>query len=159
MRCPRHPQVETELSCGRCGETICPRCMVIADVGIRCRSCAGLRRIPTYQVPPLILARGYGAAVMAGGGLGFIWGFLLPGPGLFLGLFLGMGVGYAVAEAIGWATNRKRGPSIQGAAVLAIFIVYVARNLVAGLDYLPRNDLDGYVVVGVAVFMALGQLR
>lgn len=159
MRCPRHPQVETELTCGRCGEAICPRCLVISDVGVRCRDCAGLRRVPTYQVPPLMVGRGYGAALLAGGGLGFIWGFLLPFPGLFLGLFLGLGLGWALAEAVGRAANRKRGPPLQGAAVLGILVAYGLRNALAGLDYLPQNDLGGYLVVGAAVFLSLGQLR
>ncbi|HEX2914551.1 MAG TPA: B-box zinc finger protein [Chloroflexia bacterium] len=38
--CARHPEVETGLRCGRCDTPICPRCMVHADVGIRCPDCA-----------------------------------------------------------------------------------------------------------------------
>jgi len=44
MRCARHRLTETNLSCGRCGRGICPRCLVHADVGIRCQSCAPRNR-------------------------------------------------------------------------------------------------------------------
>jgi hypothetical protein len=39
MYCANHPNVETELSCGRCGKPICTRCLVHMEVGIRCREC------------------------------------------------------------------------------------------------------------------------
>lgn len=38
--CARHPQTETLLKCGRCDTPMCPRCMIHADVGIRCPDCA-----------------------------------------------------------------------------------------------------------------------
>lgn len=40
MRCARHPSVETELSCSRCGTPLCPRCLVQTEVGQRCPTCA-----------------------------------------------------------------------------------------------------------------------
>jgi membrane associated rhomboid family serine protease len=36
MRCYRHPNRETYVSCSECGRGICPDCMVYAPVGIRC---------------------------------------------------------------------------------------------------------------------------
>lgn len=40
MRCAKHSDVETSVSCGRCEKPVCVRCMVHSDVGIRCRDCA-----------------------------------------------------------------------------------------------------------------------
>ena len=62
VKCATHPNVETELACGRCGKPICPRCLVYTPVGARCRDCAQLRRLPTYQVPASYILRGIGAA-------------------------------------------------------------------------------------------------
>lgn len=38
--CPRHPDVETRLSCSACGELICPSCGREAAVGYKCPDCA-----------------------------------------------------------------------------------------------------------------------
>ena len=35
MQCAAHPNVETELSCGKCGKAICARCLVHGPVGAR----------------------------------------------------------------------------------------------------------------------------
>src|SRR6266496_3248701 len=36
LRCYRHPNRETYVSCSECGRGICPDCMVFGPVGIRC---------------------------------------------------------------------------------------------------------------------------
>ena len=41
LRCYRHPDRETGVSCSECGRGICPDCMVFASVGIRCPDHSG----------------------------------------------------------------------------------------------------------------------
>jgi membrane associated rhomboid family serine protease len=41
MRCYRHPDRETGLSCSECGRPICTDCMTVAPVGIRCPEHSG----------------------------------------------------------------------------------------------------------------------
>ncbi|MGZ8782433.1 MAG: rhomboid family intramembrane serine protease, partial [Gaiellaceae bacterium] len=41
LRCYRHPDRETGVSCSECGRGICPDCMVYAPVGIRCPDHSG----------------------------------------------------------------------------------------------------------------------
>ena len=79
--------------------------------------------------------------------------------GVFIGLFLGLGLGYAVGESVSWAANRKRGPTLQGMAVVGVLLAYAVRNLVEGAGVFSANDVFGYVVVGVAAFTAIGRLR
>lgn len=160
MRCSYHPDVETELTCGRCGKPICPRDVVQTPVGGRCRQCAGIRRMPTYHVPPVFLARGAAAALGGGAAGGVAWWLVLPvRPGLFLGLLAALALGYIVSEAIGWATNRKSGPPLQALAVVGVIIAYLVRNVLEGVDLVPANDTVGYVIVALAAFLALGRLR
>ena len=51
MRCYRHPDRETLLSCSNCERPICTSCMTTAAVGVRCPECArgerGARTTPT----------------------------------------------------------------------------------------------------------------
>jgi membrane associated rhomboid family serine protease len=56
LRCYRHPDRETGVSCSECGRGICPDCMVFAPVGIRC---------PDHASQARTVARGPGRARMA----------------------------------------------------------------------------------------------
>jgi hypothetical protein len=49
MQCSKHPDTETQLSCARCEKAICPKCLVHAPVGIRCRDCAPARPARTRR--------------------------------------------------------------------------------------------------------------
>jgi hypothetical protein len=132
----------------------------MTPVGARCRDCAGLRRIPTYQLGSGLLLRGLGAALTVGAAAGVLWAFLLSSNyGAFIGLFLGLGLGYAVGESMSLATNRRRGPPLQGMAVVGVLLAYVVRNLVEDGVLVQSDDIFGYVVVAVAAFIAIGRLR
>ena len=162
MQCATHPNVETELTCGRCDKPICPRCLVQTPVGARCRQCAGVRRLPTFEVSPAYAARGLAASLVAGAVVGAVWAGLLSNNLGFVGFFVffvALGIGYAVGETVSWATNRKRGPTLQGIAVVGVVEAYLIRNLLEGSAIIPSNDLWGYILVAVAAIVAAGRLR
>jgi len=115
-RCTRHPPVETELTCATCGTPICPDCMVVTPVGMKCPACgtAPLPRI--YQVGPGALAVAVTVAVALGtlaGGFLFVW--RLGVFAILLGPFVGGLIGEAASRAAGW----KRGWTIATAAAAA----------------------------------------
>jgi hypothetical protein len=159
--CATHPEVETELACGKCGRYICPRCMVQTPVGARCRECAQLRRPPMYSLGPASIARVAGAAIGAGVAVGLVWGLLIPGFGLlgFFMLFLGMFAGYGMANLVDWAGGRKRGPIVQWSAVAGIVAAYMVRNIVLVGSPFVVNDLWGLIFVGIAAVVAWNRLR
>lgn len=126
-QCKRHPQVETNLYCGKCEDPICPRCMVQTPVGARCPSCARLNRLPTYRISTSYLLRAIGAALGLAVTCGLAWGFvrslLFSG---FFNILIGAAVGYGIGECISLAVNRKRGiilSIIAGIAVVAAYLV------------------------------------
>ncbi|MGD0114687.1 MAG: B-box zinc finger protein [Dehalococcoidia bacterium] len=162
MQCATHPGVETELACSRCGKPICPRCLVHTDVGARCRECAHLRRIPTYDVALPYLLRAIGTAVVGGVLGGILWWLLLPRRGSiisYFALFFAIGLGYGIGEGVSWASNRKRGAVLQGTAACGVVIAYLLRNVLQGSGLLAASDLFGYVTVGLAIVVAIGRLR
>ncbi len=159
MQCARHSSVETELTCGRCETPICPRCTVFTDVGARCPTCAPARKLPQFEIGPLYLLRGGAAALAAGAGLGAVWGALLPGSIGFFGLLLAALLGYLIAEAVSAATNRKSGTPLQVVAAGGAIAAYLIRNLVAGNELLPADDLFGYIAVIIAGAVAISRLR
>jgi hypothetical protein len=167
MQCATHPSVETELACGKCGKAICPRCLVHTPVGARCRQCANVRRLPTYNIPPRIMARAGVAAALGGAALGGLWAVLFPfGLGFYFGLFLGLGLGYALGELVSVAANRKAGLPLQVLAAGGVIVAFLVRDAVlastlrdVAIDDLLRRDSFGYVVVILAIVVAVNRVR
>lgn len=159
MLCARHPNVETGLTCGRCGTPICPKCMVMTDVGGRCPDCAPRRKLPQFELGPLFLLRGAGAALVAGAALGAAWGLLLPGDYGIFTVILGAGIGYGVGETVSLATNRKLAPALQIMAAGGVILAFVIRNLFWAGAILVVDDLFGYIAVVIGVIVAMGRLR
>jgi len=159
MQCARHPKVETGLACGRCETPICPKCVVMTDVGARCPDCAPRRRLPQFEVGPIYLLRGIGAAVAAGGALGLAWALILPGQYGLLGILIGAGLGYGIGESVSLATNRKLAPALQVTAVCGVGLAYLIRNLIWADAVLVVDDLYGFIVVATAMVVAVGRLR
>ena len=159
MRCARHPKVETRLACGRCETPICPKCLVMTDVGARCPACAPMRKLPQFEIGPMYILRGLAAALAAGAAAGVLWGAVIPGFFGFFIIFVGIGLGYAVAEPVSWATNHKAGPALQVVAALGVLVAYAVRSQVGFDTVFPSDDLFGYVALVVAVVVAVNRLR
>ncbi len=167
MQCATHPSVETELACGKCGKPICPRCLYYTPVGVRCRQCANLRRLPQYDVPIPFLLRAAGAALVAGVVLGGLWGLLIPFSVYFIfGLVLGLGLGYGVGEAVSLTANRKVGPVLQAVAAAGVVVAFLTRDAVLASSFrgisfgdIVTNDVFGLIVVVVGAVVAVSRVR
>lgn len=164
MQCATHPDVETELGCSRCGKAICPRCMVHTPVGARCRECANVRRIPTYNVSTDLLLRGVGAAIGAGAAIGVAWAFFNVVTYFLFGAIAGLAIGYAIGEIVSLSTNRRAGPPLQAIAVAGVALAFVVRLAlllaVGGWNmHDVRTDAFGLIAVVIAAFIAAGRLR
>ena len=165
MQCEAHPSVETGLACSKCGKPICPRCLYQTPIGARCRECANIRRLPMYHISVAYLARGAGAALVAGVALGGLWGVFVPVGGIF-GLLAGLGVGYAVGEAVSQATNRKAGPPLQALAAAGVVMAFLIRGAILasawkgiGIGDIITNDLYGLIALVIGVVVAMGRVR
>lgn len=164
MQCATHPTVETELACSRCEKAICPRCMIQTPVGARCRECANVRKIPTYNMGTDTFVRAAAGAIGAGAVLGTAWWIFIPLEGFFFGAIMGLAVGYGIGELVSLATNRRAGPPLQAIAVAGVGLAFVVRTgLLLSTDEWVletlRFDLTGLVALGVAAFVAAGRLR
>ena len=161
MRCAYHPKVETLLRCSKCEKPICSRCAILTPVGSRCRQCAGIRRLPTFDAKPVDILRAVGAALVVGLAVGAVLGLadsLFP---VFLRWLLRagglVGAGYLVGEAVSLATNRKRGGPFQVIAVVGFVASYAVFELLT-LGILVR---DLYTIVGfiIGLALAVGRVR
>ncbi len=168
MKCATHPKIETNLCCGKCGKPICPKCMVTTLVGARCRDCAAIKRLPTYQVSPVFYLRALGAGVASGVAIGFAWFLALsviPFAGFF-SIILAGAAGYGVGVLIGLSVNKKKGLGLSLIGVGSFLLSFVVHLLVLG--YAPSSMLlmfasfaGIYQIIGIiaGIFMAVSQLK
>ena len=168
LRCATHPDVETNLRCGKCGKPICPGCLVQTPVGARCRDCSRLYRLPTYRLSPVHYLRAIGAAlgtaIVAGIAWGIIQSYLRSGLFLIIGIAVGYGVGIGIGEVVSRSVNRKRGGWLPVIGVLALVICYGLVWLVSFFRF-GFFPLNGYQIiftlfaVGYGSFTAVARLR
>jgi hypothetical protein len=166
-RCARHPSVETVVSCGRCDRPVCPRCMIFTPVGVRCPSCAQLRRLPQYVLTPRIYARVIPGALLLALGIGFLLSFAYPGLGFLGGIVVGYLVGTGLRRVSGYKQGREM-EIVAGATVvltvLASSMFYVVRaggRLDAALRFAVSGQSLGVNVLGIVagVYIAVQRLR
>ena len=158
MFCKRHSGVETSITCGRCGDAICPRCMVHAPVGVRCPDCGRTRPTPTFDVSPMFMVRGIAAGLVVGiiGGfaVSFLVNFLNIQYIFYILAVLIVGLGYLVGEAISLATNRKRGTRLKLLAGLSMLLAYtLITYLTGGMTFNTLNLLAG----GIGFYLSISK--
>ena len=160
MRCARHPEVETNLRCGKCGTPICPKCMVMTPVGARCPNCARLSRVPTYQVSTQYYLRAAGAGIGIAIVCGIIWGAINRYVPFFsFNLILAPAAGYAIAEVIGLSVNRKRGTGLAVIAGLAVVISYLITFFFRGIPSGLFNIAYHLVALALGIYVAVSRIR
>ena len=161
MRCATHPDVETNLRCGKCGKPICPKCMVQPPVGARCPTCARLYKLPTYRVSFRYYLRAIGTALGMAVVCGVVWG-VINGvvPFFFLNLLLASGIGYAIGEVVSLSVNRKRGRGLATIAGMALVISYLVSIFTFGRPPFGLfNIVLDLVALALGIFFAVNRLR
>ncbi len=134
--CKRHPETETNLRCGRCGDLICPRCMVTSPVGARCESCAQIGRPAILDASSSELGRAIlaaaGTAVAGAFALAIFVRILVEFPAITqtIGIFVASvgiaGLGYAIGEATRYASGKKVDKRLRYVVAGAVFLGWVA---------------------------------
>lgn len=169
LACANHPKVATNLRCSKCGKPICTACIIETPVGLRCRECAQLRRIPTYHLSPAQYARAAGTALGLALVLGVGW-TLVRSFGFYLSFFAAMAVGYVVGELVSLSVNRKGGRGLQVVAAMGVFLSYlVSRMPLLALLVVPALavpallralvDPFGLLAVAIAIYLAASRIR
>jgi len=160
MRCARHPDVETDLRCGKCEQPICPKCAVQTPVGLRCPKCAALKKLPVFEISTIFYIRAIAAGFGAAAALGAIWSYI-PYGGFFL-FFIALVIGYLLGEAVSLAVNRKRGPGLQIIAGVSVVVSYTVKSLVETSDHSFLHtfvEVYGLIALALGIIVAVGLLR
>jgi hypothetical protein len=147
--CANHPQVQTVVSCGRCDKPLCPRCMIYTPVGVRCRDCAQLRRLPQYTLTPRVYARVLPTAAALALTCGFLLS-LVPRLGLLAGIVIGVLIGVLVSDALGRVSGYKRGRTMQAIAGATVIVSILSSNVILVVRALGVDHLIDAISSGLA---------
>ena len=157
MRCAAHPDVETNLRCGKCDKPICPKCLVQTPVGARCPDCAQVYKLPTYHVSSQYYLRAIGTGLGMAIVCGAVWGAIGSlVPFFYLNLLLASAAGYIIAGVVNLSVNRKRGTGLAIVGGLAVVISYLVGVFVPwGLNF----GLLDLLALALGIFVAVTRLR
>lgn len=151
MRCYRHPNRETRVSCATCGRPICTDCMVPTDVGIKCPEDARLPRgaragvMKGNQVARSLLA-GVGVALL---GVPVVYAIFEI---RFFTLIFSALAGYGAGMLVHRAGGRNGGPlamAISGVAVAVAYAPFIVQAFVGG-NFI--RILAALIAIGFAVY-------
>ncbi len=157
MRCATHPDVETNLRCGRCGKPICPKCLVQTVVGARCKDCARLMVLPTYAISRSQYIRATAVSLALAIALGFAWGAIWRQvPFIYINILIAIAVGYVIGELTSRSINRKRGrwPQVIGGG--GVILSYVVALLSPWGLFFAYFDL---LALSLGVLVVISRLR
>ncbi len=170
--CVRHPDTESNLRCGRCGDLICPRCLVTAPVGARCPSCARIGRPAILDTSSSELSRaiafGAGAGIAGALGLGIVLRLLVSLPFIislvdFIVVAGGMaGIGYLVGEAVRLGSGKKIDKRLKYVAAGGVFVAWIAVAAWLPLLNVSANfmvGIQGIVGLIIAFYIATSRVR
>ena len=157
MKGTYHPDVETELRCGKCGKPICPKCMVQTPVGARCPECGRLQKLPTFHITKKYYLRAIVTATGMAFACGAVWWAVMPFS--YFNFLLAAGFGYAIGEVISRSVNRKRGRGLALIAGVAVVVAYLVSIFPPWGLWLGRFSLFGPLAVALGVWIAVNRLR
>jgi len=161
LRCATHPNVETGLTCNKCGKPICPKCMVQTPVGARCQSCARLGKLPTFIIAPADYAKAIGVGLVIAFIAGIIW-FLILLFVPFLGYFnfiIAAGVGFGIGELISRVINRKRGLILKILAAVFMLVAFIIGNQISPAgNFLLSFNFFNIIAIGIGIYLAVSRL-
>ena len=158
--CFWHADVETGLSCSRCGKNICAQCLVQAPVGIRCRECGKVQPMPTYDVRPANYTLGIGVAILmlvVGTPVWVVLDNLLLVFGAYGSVsgMLAIVFGFGTGELVSRTVNRKRNSLLALTACAVVVLAYLISRLFSPFGFGVMDVL----FLGVGAFLAWQRLR
>ena len=149
--CSRHKNEATAVRCASCDTPICPRCMVVTPVGMKCPDCARGKRTTLHQIRPERLLLAGLAAVIAGVGTSVV------GDIGFFAIFLAMPYGYFAGSVILKASGMKRGIKLE--IVTGLGMVAGALASMLYLKFGGLVDPFFWIAVVIATSAAVSKIR
>ena len=169
--CLRHTDTTSNLGCSRCGDLICPECLVQSPVGARCPDCATIGQAPIFRATPTELSAAITLSIAGGFVFGIIYGILvwilwiLP-LGFTIGNVLASFIFALGAAPIGEYIRRvgkyKLDTRLRIVAAFTMFIVWIIGFIVASTFGVWNGlflNIVAYLGLGIGIYVAMNRLR
>ena len=162
LYCIRHPSTETNLGCSKCGDLICPDCLVYTPVGARCPDCALIPEVTIFSQSTKISIKYVAYGTLFSLLLGLIWAVIFV-PILaipFLPLMLPIGIAYLISELLLKLSNHrpvKYLDSLSGICVVTSYLITFLLNPVILMFVLSNIFFLLMLIFGVIV--AINRVR
>ncbi|MCZ6539985.1 MAG: hypothetical protein O6922_09210 [Chloroflexi bacterium] len=169
--CLRHPDIASNLRCGRCEDLICPQCMVQSPVGARCPDCASIGQAPIFRATPAELTTTIALSVGGAVVFGIIYGLIvlllwnLPFTNQIGIVAASVAIGLAgapVGDFVRRAGKYKLDSRLKTVAAGTMFLAWVVGITVStslGVQAWIFTNIVGYIGLGVGVYVAMNRVR
>ena len=124
--------------------------MIVTPVGVRCRKCAQMRRLPQFDVGPLLLLRAGLGGLLVSLGAWYVISFTI-----FLRYFLSILVGLAVGEVVSRLARRRVSRALEVVAVLDVIFALAIVELARSPDTLSALGRDQSVLIALLIPAAI----
>ena len=138
--CYKHKSQTTNLSCATCESSICIKCVIHTPTGIKCKNCANLKKIPTFEITPVYFIRGIISIMITLTlftiGLYFLNSYIISG--VFINLLAIIVLGFLIGQTLSFSVNYKRGKFLKLIAIISfitgiILIIVINKLLLINL--------------------------
>lgn len=164
--CQAHPQEMTRLRCTECEQPICPKCMVMYEVGFKCPGCARKRPSHIQQVS----GRQFGLTALFSVAIGYVYGWLhpylmgigvlrlfgLPILAFFLAYGLGRALGNGLSRVVGSKINFSLGWVAMAGCLMGMFLAGPFLAEVLNLFAVAESASNPYLAGSSSAFYLLG---
>ena len=169
--CLRHPNVPSNLRCGRCGDLICPQCMIQSPVGARCPDCAIIGQAPIFransrELTTTIILSAVSALVFGTAYALIVWllwnlPFNFQIGNVVASLIVGL-AGVPVGEFVRKVGKYKLDNRLRYIAAFTMFFAWLIGINIATLLGLPGGlftNIIALVGLAIGVYIAMNRVR
>ena len=162
LYCDKHPLVETNLGCSKCGNLICPDCLVYTPVGARCLDCALIPEITIFNQSSRISIKYIVSGTLFSLFLGLIWAMIFV-PVLsipFVPLILPIGIAYLISELLLKLSNHRPVKYLDRLSCICVIISYLTTFSINPtiLMFVLSNILFSLMLI-FGVILAMSRIR
>ena len=169
--CLRHPNVQSNLRCGRCGVLICPQCMMQSPVGARCPACSKIGQAPIFRANSLEMTTTIALSALSALGFGtayavivwLLWNlpFNFQIGNVLASLIVGL-AGAPVGDFVRRAGKYKLDTRLRYIAAFTMFLAWLIGINVATLLGLPGGlftNIIALIGLAIGVYIAMNRVR
>ena len=170
--CLRHPDTASNLGCSRCGDLICPQCMVQSPVGARCPDCANIGQAPIFRSTPTEFASTIVLSLVAAIGFGVayavvVWVLWVLPLGFMIGnvaaLFIIALSGAPVGDFVRRVGKNKLDARLRIVAAVTMLLIWMVGFTVGSEMLGVWNgvflNIVAYIGLGVGIYVAMNRVR